>query len=205
MKPAAAGEVAASTATVVAGVTETHTVAVDEASGAVAVLHGHHLRPGEALAIITARPPVGATHTCLETDVLRDDDHPRRTHHRLVLAPAHPVRPIVADYGDATPRLRMCAGGRGLHCPARTITALVGAPRPQTGIRLRQNADVTPRLEVAHLSGGGAADQSRHLARTDGLCHVHEAHLAGHAIGTAGAEAALLAAVVGPSAEEDAS
>lgn len=199
-----AGEVAESTAIVVAGATETHTVAVREASDVAAVPHGHRRRPGEELAIITAGPPVGATHTCLAIDARRDEDRPRRTRHRLVLAPARPARPAVDDREDAARRPRMYAGGRGLHFPERTITALADARRPLTGIRLRQNADATPRLEVAHLSGGGAADPSRRLGRTGGLCHVHEAHLAGDATETAGAGAAPLAVVVESEVEEDA-
>lgn len=195
-----------STAIVVGEATGTHTAAVGEASDVVAVPHGHRRRPGEELAIITARPPVGAIHTCPAIDALRDDDRPRRTRHRLVLAPAHPARPAVDDREDATRRPRMCAGGRGLHCrPERTITALADARRPLTGTRLRQNADVTPRLEVAHLSGGGAADRSRRLGPTGGLRHVHEAHLAGDTTETAGAGAAPPAVVVGSEVEEDAS
>lgn len=195
-----------STAIVVAEATGTHTVAVHEALGAVAVLQGHPLRPGEELATITARPTVGAIHTCPATDALRDDDHPPRTHHRLVLAPGRPVRrPAVAGHEDVTPRLRMHAGGRGLHCPERTITVLVGVPRRQIGTRPRQNADVTRLLEVAHLSGGGEAGQSRPPARTGGPRHVREARLAGHATGTAAAGAAPLAVVGEFEVEADAS
>lgn len=193
-----------STAIVVGEATEIHTVAGGEALDVAAVLHVHPLRPGEELAIITAGPPVAAIHTCLAIDALRDDDRPRRTRHRLVLAPARPAYLAVDDREGVTPRLRMRAGGRGLHCPGRTTTALAGAPRPQTGIRLRQNADVTHRLEAAHL-GGGAADRSRHLAQTGGLRHVHEAHLAGDATGTAGAGAAPRVVVAESEVEEDAS
>lgn len=95
--PAVAGEVAVSTAIVAAEATETRTVVVGEVSDAVAVPHGHRRRPGEEPAIITAVPPVGAIRTCLAIDALRGDDRPRRTHHRPVLVPAHPVRPAVAD------------------------------------------------------------------------------------------------------------
>lgn len=198
-----------STAIVVGEATETHTVVVGEALDVVAVLHVHPLRPGEEVATITAGPPVAAIHTCLAIDALRDDDRPPRTRHRLVLAPARPVHLAVDGREDATPRLRMYAGGRGLHCHERTITALAGAPRPQTGILLRQNAVVTRHLEAAHLSGGGAADHCRHLARAGGLRHVHEAQLAEDATGTAGAGAgagaAPLVVVAEPEVEEDAS
>lgn len=192
-----------STAIVVGEATETHTVAGGEALDAVAVLHVHPLRPGEELAIITAGQPVAAIHTCLAIDALRDDDRPRRTRHRPVLAPARPVYLAVDDREDATPRLRMYAGGRGLHCPGKTTTAPEGAPRPRTGTRLRQNAGVTRRLEAAHLSGGGAADRSLHLAQTGGLRHVHGAHLEGGATGTAGAGAGAGAAPQVAAAESE--
>lgn len=200
-------EGAASTATVVAEAIETHTVVVAEASGEVVVPHGHRRRPGEELAIITARPPVGATHTCLAIDGLHDDDRPRKNPRRLALARAHPVRPAVGDRGDATrrPRTATCARGRGLHCHGRTTTALAGGLPPLTGTRLRPSAGAIRRLEVAHLSGGGAADHFRRLARTGGLCHAHEARHAGDVTATAGAGAAPLTVLVESEVEEDAS
>lgn len=165
-----AEEVVVSTAIVVAEATETHTVVAGEGSGVVAVPHGHRRRPGEEPAIITADPPVGAIHTCLAIDALHGGDRPRRTLHRLDLARAHPARPVVDDKEDVTPRLRtvIYARGRGLHCPERTTTALAEGRLPLTGTRLRPSVAGTRRLEAAHLSGGGAADHFRRLARTGG-------------------------------------
>lgn len=207
MKPAAAEVVVASTATVVAEATETHTVVAGEASDVVVVPQGHRRRPGEEPAIITADPPVGVIHTCLVIDALHGDDRPRRTLHRLVLAPAHPARPAVDDREDVTPlpQTAMYARGRGLRCPERTTTALADGRLPLTGTRLRRSAGVTLRLEVAHLSGGGAADHFRRLARTGGLCHVHEAQHAGDVTETVGAGAVPLAVLVESEVEEDAS
>lgn len=197
----------ASIATVVAEATETHTVVVAEASGEVVVPRGHRRRPGEELAIITARPPVGATHTCLAIDGLHDDDHPQRSPRRLALAPARPVRPAVGDREDATrrPRTATCARGHGLHCHGRTTTALAGGLPLLTGTLLRPSAGGIRRLEVAHLSGGGGADHLRRLARTGVLCHAHEARHAGDVTETAGAGAAPLAVLVESGVEEDAS
>lgn len=202
-----AEEVVASTAIVVAEATVTHTVVVAEASGVVAVPHGHRRRPGEEPAIITADPPVGAIHTCLAIDVLHGGDRPRRTLHRLVPARARPARPAVDDREDAIPRLRFVtfARGRALHCLERITIALAGGRLPLTGALPCPSVGVTRHLEVAHLSGGGAADHFRLLARTGGLCRVHEAHHAGDATETAGAGAVPLAVLVGPEVEEDAS
>lgn len=202
-----AEEVVASTAIVVGEATETHTVVVGEASGVVAVPHGHRRRLGEEPAIITADPPVGATRTCLAIVALQGGDRPQRTLHRLDLARAHPARPMVDDREDVTPRLRTAiyARGHGLHCPERTTTAPVGGRLPLTGTRPRPNVGGTRLLGAARLSGGGAADHSRRLAQTGGLCHVHEAHHAGDVTETAGAGAAPQAVLVGSEDEEDAS
>lgn len=207
MKPAAAEGVVASTATEVAEATETHTVVAGEVSGVVVVPPGHRRRPGEEPAIITADPIVGVIHTCLAIDALHVDDRPRRTLHRLVLAPAHPACPAVDEREDVTPRPRIAiyARGRGLRCPERTITALADGHLPLTGTHLRLSAGVTLRLEVARLLGGGVADHSRRLARTGGLCHVHEAQHAGDVTETVGAGAVPLAVLVESGVEEDAS
>ncbi|KAG6361944.1 hypothetical protein INS49_010173 [Diaporthe citri] len=207
LKPAVAEGVVASTATVVAEATETHTVVAGEASGVVVVPQGHRRRPGEEPAIITADPPVGAIHTCLAIDALHGDGPPRRTLHRLVPGPAHPARPAVDAREDATPlrQTAIYARGRGLRCPERTTTALADGRLPLTGTHLRPSAGVTLRLEVAHLLGGGVADHSRRLARTGGLCHVHEAQHAGDVTETVGAGAVPLAVLVESGVEEDAS
>ncbi|KAI3401931.1 hypothetical protein diail_6491 [Diaporthe ilicicola] len=207
LSPAVVEEVAASTATVVDEATETHTVAVGEALGEAVAPPGLRHHPGEEVATITADSPVVAIHTCLAIDAPHDDDHPHRTRLRLVLVPARPVRPAVDDRGDVTlrPQNAMCARGRGPRCHERTITGLADGRLPLTGTHLRPSVGVTHRLEVGHLSGGGAADQSHHLARTDGPCHVHEAHHAGDVTETAGAGAAPLAVLVGSGVGEDAS
>ncbi|KAJ0121106.1 hypothetical protein J7T55_008268 [Diaporthe amygdali] len=204
---AVAEEGVASTATVVGGATETHTVAVDVVLGEDAVLQDLRHRPGEEVAIITADPPEVATHTCLAIDALHDDDRPRRTPRRPVLAPAHQVHTAVEDREDVTLRpLNMTyAKDRGLHCHERTITALAGGHLPQIGTRLRPSVGVTPRLGVDHLPGGGAAGHCHRPARTDGPCHLHEAHHAGDVTETAGAGVVLLVVLVESAVGEDAS